>query len=121
MAYYIKVTRKVADALQLTPLRNKTADGCVLLWQADVDRIKGKTIQERATNVGGALLTPYQAKDETDGTAAYPAEVFTPVAYGGTGKPEVTVEQETVTEVVDETAEAETPTEAETSEEEVEV
>jgi len=36
MAFYIKVTKEVADALDLTAIRNKTADGNVLLWQADV-------------------------------------------------------------------------------------
>ena len=35
MAFYIKVTKEVADRLHLTGIRNKTADGNVLLWQAD--------------------------------------------------------------------------------------
>ena len=36
MAFYIKVTKEVADRLHLTDIRNRTADGNVLLWQADV-------------------------------------------------------------------------------------
>ena len=38
MAFYIKVTKEVADRLHLTDIRNRTADGNVLLWQADVAR-----------------------------------------------------------------------------------
>ena len=33
MAFYIKVTKEVADRLHLTDIRNRTADGNVLLWQ----------------------------------------------------------------------------------------
>lgn len=38
MAYYIKVTKKVADKIG-APVenRNKTADGNILLWQADLN------------------------------------------------------------------------------------
>lgn len=81
MAFYIKVTREVADALGVTALRNQTADGCVLCWQADLDRIAGDTIFDRAARVGGAALIPQAAKAETDGTADYPAEVHTPEEY----------------------------------------
>ena len=66
MAFYIKVTREVADALGVTALRNQTA---------------GETIFDRAARVGGAALTPQAAKAETDGTADYPAEVHTPEEY----------------------------------------
>ena len=41
MAFYIKVTKEVADRLHLTDIRNRTADGNVLLWQADVARFPG--------------------------------------------------------------------------------
>ena len=34
MAFYIKVTREVADKLGVAGIRNSTADGNVLLWQA---------------------------------------------------------------------------------------
>lgn len=81
MAFYIKVTQEVADALGVTALRNRTADGCILLWQADLDRIPGDTIFDRARAVGGAALTPQAAKAETDGTADFPAEVCTPDEY----------------------------------------
>lgn len=80
MAYYIKVTKQVADKMNLTAIRNKTADGNVLLWQADLNRIEGDTIFERAEKVGGVTLTPQAARAETDGVDT-PAEVFTPDDY----------------------------------------
>lgn len=87
MAFYIKVTRQVAESLKLTDFRTRSKDGNVLLWQADVARFPGVTVFERAAYVGGVALTPQQAKAETDGTVRY-AEVYTPVEFGGTGKPE---------------------------------
>jgi hypothetical protein len=80
MAFYIKVTKEVADALGLTAIRNKTADGNVLLWQADVAGFPGDTVFERAAEVGGACLIPQQAKGEIDGTES-PVEVSTPDKY----------------------------------------
>ena len=77
MAFYIKVTRQVADKLKLTSIRNLTADGCVLLWQADLTGRPGLTILEKAASVGGVCLTPQAAKKEIDGTDT-PAEVTTP-------------------------------------------
>lgn len=80
MAFYIKVTKQVADKMGLTAIRNMTADGNVLLWQADLNRIEGDTIFDRAAHVGGAALTPQAARLETDGTET-PAEVTTPDEY----------------------------------------
>lgn len=53
MAFYIKVTKEVADRLHLTDIRNRTADGNVLLWQADVARFPGDTVFDRAKEAGG--------------------------------------------------------------------
>lgn len=53
MACYIKVTKQVADKLGVTSIRNMTADGNILLWQADLNSIEGDTISERAARVGG--------------------------------------------------------------------
>lgn len=90
MAFYIKVRVEVADYLKLTTERNRTKDGCVLLWQADVARFPGDTIFERASYAGGVALTPQSAKEETDGTD-YPAEVSLPAwlqpAGAGTEEP----------------------------------
>lgn len=80
MAFYIKVTKQVADALKLTAIRNKTADGNVLLWQADIAGIPGDTVFERAAEVGGVCLSPQAAKTEIEGTDN-PAQVSTPEQY----------------------------------------
>lgn len=77
MAFYIKVTRQVADKLKLTSIRNLTADGCVLLWQADLTGRPGLTILDKAASVGGVCLTKQKAKKEIDGTDT-PVEVTTP-------------------------------------------
>lgn len=84
MAYYIKVTRTVADSLGLTAIRNKTADGCVILWQSDLNRYPGTTIFDRAKVLGGIALTGVDAKREIDG-CDNPVEPVTPVSFGGTG------------------------------------
>ena len=73
MAFYIKVTKEVADRLHLTDIRNRTADGNVLLWQADVARFPGDTVFDRAKEAGGICLTPQ---------ADHPVEVFTPASWG---------------------------------------
>lgn len=80
MAFYIKVTKQVADKLNLTAERNLTADGNVLLWQADVAKFPGDTVFDRATVMGGVCLTPQQAKAEIEGTDT-PVEVTTPDEY----------------------------------------
>lgn len=80
MAFYIKVTKQVADKLNLTAERNLTADGNVLLWQADVAKFPGDTVFDRAAVVGGVCLTPQQAKSEIEGTDT-PVEVTTPDEY----------------------------------------
>lgn len=80
MAFYIKVTKQVADKLYLSTERNLTADGNVLLWQADVAKFPGDTVFDRAAVVGGVCLTPQQAKAEIEGTDT-PIEVTTPDEY----------------------------------------
>lgn len=80
MAFYIKVTKEVSDALGLTAIRNTTADGNVLLWQADVAHFTGDTIFDRAAVVGGVCLTPQQAKAEIEGVEN-PVQVNTPDKY----------------------------------------
>lgn len=81
MAYYIKVTKKVADKIG-APVenRNKTADGNILLWQADLNTTPGETIFDRASFVGGVAMTGQAAKAEIDGTVP-PAEVTIPEYY----------------------------------------
>ena len=91
MAFYIKVTKQVADKLQLAEIRNKTADGNVLLWQADVARFAGDTVFDRARAVGGVCLSPQAAKEEIDGTDS-PVLVFTPEGYREDGTAGTAVE-----------------------------
>lgn len=82
MAYYIKVAKLVADKIG-APVenRNKTADGNILLWQADLNIIPGETIFDRAAFVGGVAMPGQSAKAEIDGTAVPPAEVTIPEYY----------------------------------------
>ena len=101
MAYYIKATVEVADKLGVTEIRNKTADGNVLMWQADVAGMPGETVFERAAYVGGAYLTMQEAKEETDGTAEEPKPVYTPEYFKPETVPPTDIEQP------DETADAE--------------
>ena len=80
MANYIKVTEKVAASMGLTSIRNKTADGNYLLWQADILRFPVDDIFSRAAYCGGAVLTPNAAKEEVDGTD-HPVQVATPERF----------------------------------------
>lgn len=82
MAYYIKVAKLVADKIGApAENRNKTADGNILLWQADLNIIPGETIFDRAAFVGGVAMPGQSAKAEIDGTAVPPAEVTIPEYY----------------------------------------
>ena len=82
MAYYIKVAKEVADKIG-APVenRNKTADGNILLWQADLNIIPGETIEDRAKYVGGKAMPGQLAKAEIDGTAVLPEKVTIPEYY----------------------------------------
>lgn len=77
MAKYIKTTKAVADYLGVTADRNRTADGNYLLWQADVARFPGETVEQRAAHAGGVAISNSQGRQEIDGTD-HPAEVHTP-------------------------------------------
>lgn len=83
MPYYIKVTKKVKEAL-LPPsiVGTRTADGNYLLYQSAISSVTGKTLSERAETVGGAMLTQLEAKEEIKGTDS-PAYCYTPKMYGG--------------------------------------
>lgn len=78
MAYYIKATKSVAAHMGLLKDREQTADGNYLLWQADIQDYQGKSIYEQAEKIGGAVLTPEEAKMEHDGTVKKPAKVTDP-------------------------------------------
>lgn len=60
-------------------LRNKTKDGNYIIWMTDIDSVPGLTLDDRISYVGGAKLTPMEAKAERNGTANPPASVYTPI------------------------------------------
>lgn len=80
MAKYIKVVKSVAAHLGLLKDREQTADGNYLLWQADLQGYQGRTLEEQAEKVGGAVLTALEAKLEHDGKVDTPAAVTDPFA-----------------------------------------
>lgn len=82
MPYYVKVTKKVREAILPAYLvLRRTFDGNFLIYQSALERVEGNTLRERCDKVGGALLTPLEAKDEIAGTICKPC--YTPEAYGG--------------------------------------
>lgn len=83
MPYYIKVTKKVKEAIVPSYVGvSKTADGNYLLYQSALSGIEGNTLSDRAERVGGAILNIVQAKQEINGTTT-PATCHTPKIYGG--------------------------------------
>lgn len=130
MAFYIKTRLEVAEYLKVTSERNRTADGNILLWQADVLRFPGDTVLDKAKHAGGVALTASQAKQETEGTEypvavrlpewLKPAEEVTVVEEVTETDPETEESTEEITEVTE--AAGENPEESpETAEETVEV
>lgn len=75
----VKVTTKVAKLFANLALRNKTKDGNYIIWMTDIDSVPGLTLDDRISYVGGAKLTPMEAKAERNGTANPPASVYTPI------------------------------------------
>lgn len=75
----IKVTTKVAKLFANLALRNKTKDGNYIIWMTDINSVPGLTLADRVSYVGGALLSPMEAKAERNGTANPPASVYTPI------------------------------------------
>lgn len=75
----VKVTTKVAKLVTNLALRNKTKDGNYIIWMTDIDSVPGLTLDDRISYVGGAKLTPMEAKAERNGTANPPASVYTPI------------------------------------------
>lgn len=85
MGYYVKVTKAVAEQILEKGVKaTQTKDGNCLLWQSELNGLEGANLSERAANVGGALLSAAEAKNETDGSGEG-VYCFTPVAYGGKG------------------------------------
>ena len=82
MPYYVKVTKKVREALLPAYLVvQRTFDGNYLLFQSALSRVEGNTLSERCAAVGGSLITPLEVAGEVNGTSC--ASCYTPKEYGG--------------------------------------
>lgn len=86
MKYYVKVTKQVAETIIRSgvPL-TMTSDGNCLLYQSELNGVKGVNLNERAANVGGSLVVESDALAEIKGTTDTPASCYTPVEFGGDG------------------------------------
>lgn len=82
MPYYVKVTKKVREALLPAYLVvQRTFDGNYLLFQSALSKVEGNTLSERCAAVGGSLITPLEVTGEVNGTSC--ASCYTPKEYGG--------------------------------------
>lgn len=82
MPYYVKVTKKVREALLPAYLVvQRTFDGNYLLFQSALSKVEGNTLSERCAAVGGSLITPLDVAGEVNGTNC--ASCYTPKEYGG--------------------------------------
>ena len=82
MPYYVKVTKKVREALLPAYLVvQRTFDGNYLLFQSALSKVEGNTLSERCAAVGGSLITPLEVAGEVNGTSS--ASCYTPKEYGG--------------------------------------
>lgn len=82
MPYYVKVTKKVREALLPAYLVvQRTFDGNYLLFQSALSKVEGNTLSERCAAVGGSLITPLDVAGEVNGTSC--ASCYTPKEYGG--------------------------------------
>lgn len=86
MKYYVKVTKQVAETIIKSgvPL-TMTSDGNCLLYQSELNGVKGVNLNKRAANVGGSLVVESDALAEIKGTTDTPASCYTPVEFGGDG------------------------------------
>lgn len=92
MAYYVKVRKQTADTLQLTQFRNMTADGSVLLWQADTQLTGIRSLVDATAALGGVMMTATEARAEIDGRQNAPLPAPTDARYFVAG--EMTPEEE---------------------------
>lgn len=78
MAKYIKANPLVAKYLHLESDRNTVNDGNYLLWQGDMIAFGRPTeLYDIAARIGALVLTPYEARQEQDGTVLRPLPVAT--------------------------------------------
>lgn len=78
MAKYIKANPLVAKYLHLEGDRNTAKDGNYLLWQGDMVAFgRPAELYDIAARIGALVLTPYEARQEQDGTTLRPLPVAT--------------------------------------------
>ncbi len=78
MAKYIKANPLVAKYLHLEGDRNTAKDGNYLLWQGDMVAFgRPSELYEIAVRIGALVLSPYEARQEQDGTTLRPLPVAT--------------------------------------------
>lgn len=78
MAKYIKANPLVAKFLHLEGDRNTAKDGNYLLWQGDMVAFgRPSELYDIAVRIGALVLTPYEARQEQDGTVLRPLPVAT--------------------------------------------
>lgn len=58
---YVKVDKRTAATLGLADHRESLPDGKVLLNQKDIWICSGENLEEKASNIGGVLLTEEEA------------------------------------------------------------
>lgn len=73
MKRYVKVSREVAENLNLLGIRRELKDGAYLLWQGDFMSFGSLSqLEEIAASIGGICLTTKEAKEEVAGTVLRP-------------------------------------------------
>lgn len=78
MAKYIKANPLVAKYLHLEGDRNTEKDGNYLLWQGDMVAFgRPAELYDIAARIGALVLSPYEARQEQDGTVLRPLPVAT--------------------------------------------
>lgn len=103
MAYYVKVKPEVRDRILPHYIKGtKSADGNIILFQSDLNGVAGLTLSDRAAAVGGALLTPVEAKMEMAGTCADFARCYDPEAVAKEEVMEETSDKETINNATEE-------------------
>lgn len=63
---YIKVSKPIAAALGLLNYRKEMRDGTILLNQKDVMNGDGGSLEEKATLIGGTIITEEEALQDAE-------------------------------------------------------
>ena len=72
--FYVIVPYSGAKKLGLDEIREKLSNGCYLLTQKDLISLEGKTLFERAGQIGGAIVSEGEAIQIKNGVIPVPIE-----------------------------------------------